>query len=65
MLPCDSAVQQQAQPIVPKVPESVADTQDFLDQEVDGFGGSVADPSGGEVSKEFGAPGADSSGQPA
>jgi hypothetical protein len=33
------------------------DTQDFLDQEVDGFGGSVADPSGGEVSKEFGAPG--------
>jgi hypothetical protein len=32
MLPGDSAVQEQAQPVAVKVSESVADTQDFLDQ---------------------------------
>jgi hypothetical protein len=38
MVPGDPAVQQQASPAVIEVSESVADAQDFLDQQVDGFG---------------------------
>jgi hypothetical protein len=41
ILPGNSAAQQQASPIIANVPEPVADGQDFLDQRVDGFGGSL------------------------
>jgi hypothetical protein len=62
-LPGDSAVQQ-AQPVIAKVP-AVADTQEFLDEQVDGFGASVADATGDEVGEKFGAPGVDRAGQSA
>jgi hypothetical protein len=53
MLPGDSAVQQQAQPVVTEIPEAVSDTQDFLDQQVDRFGGAVADSAGAEAGQEL------------
>ena len=47
MLPADfrSAAAAGAEMIV-KVPEPVPAAQDLVDQQVDGFGGSVADPAG-------------------
>jgi hypothetical protein len=42
----------------------VADAEDFLDQQIDGFGGSVADRAGAEVGQEFFAPGGDGAGEP-
>jgi hypothetical protein len=42
-------VQQQAEPVVVEVAESVPDPLDFFDQEVDRFSGSVRDPVGVEV----------------
>ena len=39
MLPCDSAMEEKAQPAV-EVSEAVAHAQDFLDEEIDGFDGS-------------------------
>lgn len=48
-----------------EVSEPVADAQNFLDQQVDGFGGSVADTAGDEVGQEFGAPDGDRAGQSA
>jgi hypothetical protein len=47
-----------------EVSESVDDARDFLDLEVDGFGGPVADPSGAEVGQELGPPGGEGAGQP-
>jgi hypothetical protein len=41
-----------------------ADAQDFLDQQIDGFGGAVADASGAEVGQELLAPGGDGARQP-
>src|SRR5271157_6055448 len=65
MLPGDSAVQQQAQPVVTEIAEAVPDAQDFLDQQVDRFGGAVADSAGAEVGQELIAPGGEGAGQPA
>jgi hypothetical protein len=50
MLPADfrSAAAAGAEMIV-KVPEPVPAAQDLVDQQVDGFGGSVADPAGVKV----------------
>ena len=42
----------------------MADAQDLLDQQVDGFGGPVADPAGVKVGQEFSPPGGDGAGQP-
>jgi hypothetical protein len=53
-----------AQPIVVEFAESVADAQDLVDQEVDRFGGAVADPAGGEVGQDLRASGRDGAGQP-
>ena len=47
-----------------KVPEPVPDAQDLLDQQVDGFGGSVANSAGAEEGQEFGAPGGEGTSQP-
>jgi len=59
MVPGDSAVQQQAEPAVVEVSKSVRDSEDFLDRQVDRFGGSVADPTCAEIGQELGAPGGD------
>ena len=65
MLPGDSAVQQEAQPVVTKIAEAVSDPQDFLDQQVDRFGGAIADSAGAEEGQELLAPGGEGAGQPA
>ena len=51
-VPGDSAVQQQAQPVV-SIAEAVSDAQDLLDQQVHRFGGAVADSAGAEVGQEL------------
>src|ERR1700737_496727 len=64
MLPGDSAVQQEAQPVVTKITEPVSDAQDFLDQQVDRFGGAVADSAAAEVGQELISPRGEGAGQP-
>jgi hypothetical protein len=53
MLPGDSAVQQEAQPVVGEIADTVSDARDFLDQQVDRFGGVVVDSAGVELGQEL------------
>jgi hypothetical protein len=46
------------QPVIAEVPKPLAD-ENFLDQQLDDFSGSIADPTGDEVGQKFGAPGGD------
>ena len=57
-------MEQQAEPIVGEVSKSMADTENFLDQQVDRLGGAIAGPPGGEVGQEFLAPCGDGARQP-
>ncbi len=51
--------------LVAEVSESVADTQNLLDQQVDCFGGPIDDRPGAEVGQELRTPGAQGAGQSA
>ena len=57
-------MQQEAQPVVTKIAEAVSDPQDFLDQQVDRFGGAIADSAGAEVGQELRPPRGEGAGQP-
>ena len=56
-------MQQQAEPVVVEIAESVTDALDFFDQQVGRFGGSVGDTAGVEVGQQFGTPGIEGTSQ--
>ena len=56
--------QHDSQPIVIKVFESVGQSTDFFDDQVDGFGAAVADAVGVEVGQDLAFPGAESAAEP-
>jgi len=62
-IPGDAAVQEQAQPVVLVVAEAVSDALDFLDDQVDGLGRSVADAGVVEAGDQFIPPGVEGAGQ--
>jgi hypothetical protein len=57
-------VQEQAEPLVGDVPESEADPLDPLDEQIHGFGWSVAPPAGGEVGEQLVLPRRDRAAEP-
>ena len=57
-------MQQEAEPVVVEVAESVSDSLDLLDEQVDRFGGAVGHAAGVEVGQQFWVPGVDGAGQP-
>ena len=62
-VPVDAAVQQEPEPVVGEVAETVADALDFLDEQVHRFGAPVADAAGVEVGEQLTSPGVDGAGE--